>query len=551
MSLKKYRISFVAQSNMGLQVLGTEIKDGDRVDLKVCVVTAKITDERVTINIEPKMRTKFTHVHLDIPDTCGKDERLFFNGYQSWTFSREYGRKVRNYGLNRIPFGKKAIRHFGLDRYGDCHFIKYTGKRGMNHGWSYCYYRRGENYRLYASLSERSGFTKFVYDKRLNYTTAVKEDFTAEKAWQAFDIATLNGSENEVFDKWFDMMGIPAPKVSTMRGYTSWYNHYQDISEDIIAKDFDGMEKLPLKADIFQIDDGWQYNIGDWLKVKQDRFPNGMKAQADAIHERGMKAGLWLAPFVCETNSDIYKAHPDWIINGEDGKPYSCGSNWSGFYALNIYNQEVRAYLKEVFDTILNEWGFDMVKLDFLYGACILPLYEKTRGEIMCDGMDFLRELVGDKLILGCGVPLMPAFGKVDFCRIGCDMGLDWDDTFIMRRTHPERISTKQTICDTVFRRQLNGRAFMNDPDVFLLRDSNMKLSEKEKRTLARINGLFGGLLFTSDNAAEYDSEKLELYKEICSLHDCEHSVNVEDKYFTVTYKYNGTEHKIKIKTGR
>ncbi|EKC48560.1 hypothetical protein OBE_15116, partial [human gut metagenome] len=41
----------------------------------------------------------------------------------------------------------------------------------------------------------------------------------------------------------------------------------------------------------------------------------------------------------------------------------------------------------------------------------------------MCEAMDFLRECVGEKMILGCGVPLMPAFGKVDYCRIGADYG--------------------------------------------------------------------------------------------------------------------------------
>ena len=49
-----------------------------------------------------------------------------------------------------------------------------------------------------------------------------------------------------------------------------------------------------------------------------------------------------------------------------------------------------------------------------------------------------------------------------------------------MRLTHSERPSTKNTMADTVFRRQLSGRAFLNDPDVFLLRDENTKLTEEK-----------------------------------------------------------------------
>lgn len=71
--------------------------------------------------------------------------------------------------------------------------------------------------------------------------------------------------------------------------------------------------------------------------------------------------------------------------------------------------------------------------------------------------MKLLRQWCGDKLILGCGVPLMPCFGVVDYCRIGCDVSLSWDDKWFMRLLHRERISTRQSIDNTVFRRQLNG----------------------------------------------------------------------------------------------
>ena len=129
----------------------------------------------------------------------------------------------------------------------------------------------------------------------------------------------------------------------------------------------------------------------------------------------------------------------------------------------------------------------------------------------MCEAMDFLRECVGDKLILGCGVPLMPAFGKVEYCRIGADMDLQWDrQTF----THREFVSTKNTLGNSIFRRQLDGRAFLNDPDVFLLRDNNMKCSFEQRKIMATVNKLFGSVLFTSDNVGDYREEQLsELLK--------------------------------------
>ena len=47
----------------------------------------------------------------------------------------------------------------------------------------------------------------------------------------------------------------------------------------------------------------------------------------------------------------------------------------------------------------------------------------------------------------------MPAFGLVDYCRVSCDVSLDWDDVWYMRLFHRERVSTKQAINNTLFRR--------------------------------------------------------------------------------------------------
>ena len=161
-----------------------------------------------------------------------------------------------------------------------------------------------------------------------------------------------------------------------------------------------------------------------------------------------------------------------------------------------------------MFDVILNDWGFDLVKLDFLYAAAIIPNHGKSRGQLMCEAMDFLRECVGEKMILGCGVPLMPAFGKVDYCRIGADMGLRWKVPFFSNR---EFISTYHTLGNSIFRRQLDGRAFLNDPDVFLLRDENIHCTFEQRKIIATVNKVFGSVLFTSDNVGKYSDEQMSV----------------------------------------
>jgi alpha-galactosidase len=76
-----------------------------------------------------------------------------------------------------------------------------------------------------------------------------------------------------------------------------------------------------------------------------------------------------------------------------------------------------------------------------------------------------------------------------------------------------ERVSVWSTITSNIGRRHLNGTMFLNDPDVYVLREENNKLKWNEKVVLFQANNLFGSLVFTSDNIGNYNSEALQLYK--------------------------------------
>ena len=71
----------------------------------------------------------------------------------------ELGKWDRQHGVERAP--KFLLEKYSFDRYGDYHFVPYSGKRGQSHGFSYCYFRRGKTYRLLASLDEAPGLYDF------------------------------------------------------------------------------------------------------------------------------------------------------------------------------------------------------------------------------------------------------------------------------------------------------------------------------------------------------------------------------------------------------
>ncbi len=518
-------------------------------------------DNRLVLSLEAKdgkalTIEEFSVVYrYDFMPRFKQFRKIFINGYQSWTDTKEYTPNehtpVFENSLKTFMKIFGAIESNGLENSGDYKFAKYSKKPGNFHSFSYMYLRDNADIELFGSMNEASGYTIFYVDVAAKALTVTKEleGITVSEKREVINIARYNGEYNATFDKWFSDMNIPQPRMKHVTGYTSWYNYYTRISEDIIVRDLDSLASSGEKIDIFQIDDGYQTTVGDWLSLKPV-FPSGMKYITEKIHSNGMKAGLWLAPFGATPKSEVFKTHKDdWFVKDGKGKLVKAGANWGGFYTLDIYNEEVREHLRNVFDTVLNEWDFDMVKLDFLYQVAVIPYNGKTRGEIMTDAMDLLREICGDKLILGCGVPLYPAFGKVDFCRVGADVDLSWNESYTNKRMHRERVSTKNTLNNTIFRRHLDGRAFVNDPDVFLLRDKNIRMKPSERKLVATINRLFGNLLFTSDNVADYSDWQKELLHEIFSDYTSE---IVSAEYVTtdilhIKYKLNSIPHTLTI----
>ncbi len=501
-----------------------------------------LTESGYTLSVSPVNTAILKKISVKFSFEFNQEDALFLNGYQSWTYSPE--RKVRalNDGLTRL--GPIAKNIFTTEMYGDSHFFAAPRKRGYLHGYTYAYVRRRKEYIFFGSLAERNGFTRIIFDTTEN-TIAFEKDCEGREIseeYKIFDLLFLSGNDEEIFDIWFEKMNIKPLTKKVATGYTSWYNYYQNINEECVLRDLEGLKALSEKPDIFQIDDGYETYVGDWLDVSEEKFPEGLEHIAEKITSEGYKAGIWLAPFVCEEDSNLYRIHKSWLLKGEDGKPIKVGGNWSGAYALDFYNEKVRKYVSNCILHYKN-MGFKLFKFDFLYGVCVKPNKDKTRAEIMCEAMDFLREICGDAEIIGCGVPLYPAFGKVEYCRIGPDMSLSYDDAIYMRFFHAERPSTMRTMQNTVFRRQLNGRAFLNDPDVFLLRDENTSLTEDEKITLGIVNGLFGGVLFASDDFGKYDEKKKKIYSEIMEMPSVlDARVRKYDDYIKIKYTYKNEE---------
>ena len=450
--------------------------------------------------------------------------RLLVNGYQSWTKTEERRVFDRDRDLSYVP--NRVIDHFALDAMGDYRFMEHDRRIGCFHGTTYATIRANRQTNeviLLASLDESHGFTLISVDARANTVTmqteCPKRPLKAGERVILAHFAFFKGAIDTVFDRYFELMGIKARPAKPICGYTSWYRHYDAIDEDKLISDlasttiaFDELNTRGFDR-VFQIDDGW-CKVGDWSHIDTEKFPHGLATLAKAAKECNLLPGLWMAPFVCEQNSLLASEHPDWLLRDKDGNPVTTGVHWSGGLALNTCNDEVREYVRSCIRTVVHEWGFRLLKLDFLYAACMICHDGLNRGQLMEDAMTLLRDAAGkDCKILGCGVPLASAFGRVEYCRIGCDVGPDWNDKFYMRPLHLERVSTKHSITNTISRSPLNMRAFLNDPDVCFIND-DIQLNKTQRNTLLNAAAKYAGMLLTSDDMSKWTKKDIERYQD-------------------------------------
>jgi alpha-galactosidase len=221
-------------------------------------------------------------------------------------------------------------------------------------------------------------------------------------------------------------------------GWCSWYHYYENIDHDSLARNAHILEqkKSTIGFNVCLIDDGYMTAWGDWTSLKPGKFveDGGMRVLADAIRSKGMKPGVWLAPFACDKFSQLAKDHPDWIIRNDAGRYANSANCGKFFYGLDATNPAVR---KHVYDTIkraVDEWGFEVLKLDFLYASCLAGngKYDNTmsRAEAMYLGLRTIRAAAKDAFIIGCGCPIGSAVGFVDGMRVSCDTGPTWVPEF-------------------------------------------------------------------------------------------------------------------------
>lgn len=300
-------------------------------------------------------------------------------------------------------------------------------------------------------------------------------------------------------------------------GWCSWYYFYGENSSADVLANVEGIDQERLPLEVILIDDGYEAAIGDWLIPDGEKFPEGMGWLAQRIRAAGHVPALWVAPFAASSQSRLYAEHPDWVIRDEGGQPLLAWQHFGeDIYALDLTHPAVQEWLRSLFRTLSDEWGYELFKLDFLYAGALAggrhdP--QVTRAQALRRGLEIIREAVGQKILLGCGAPLGPCVGLVDAMRIGPDVAINW------RPFWPDlsAAASENALRNVVARAFLHGRLWANDPDCVLVRtrDDESDLVLNEMRTLVSLVGLSGGLVLWGDNFPTVRPGRLKYLRQI------------------------------------
>jgi alpha-galactosidase len=143
-----------------------------------------------------------------------------------------------------------------------------------------------------------------------------------------------------------------------------------------------------LGAERFVLDDGWfgkrdddTTSLGDWT-IDRRKWPDGLHPLITHVRNLGMSFGLWFEPEMVNPNSDLFRAHPDWMLGPRD---QTTGRHQM---VLNLALPQVRDNLFAQISAILTEYPIDYIKWDH---NRLLPVVDAAQTRGTYDLLDRLR----------------------------------------------------------------------------------------------------------------------------------------------------------------
>ncbi|MFM8644588.1 MAG: alpha-galactosidase [Actinomycetota bacterium] len=116
----------------------------------------------------------------------------------------------------------------------------------------------------------------------------------------------------------------------------------------------------------FVLDDGWfgarrndRAGLGDWV-VSREVYPQGLAPLIAHVRSRGMDFGIWVEPEMVNVDSDLVRAHPEWVLHSPDYEPVMARHQ----LLLDLTNEAAFAHIYGQLDALLRDHDIAFVKWD-------------------------------------------------------------------------------------------------------------------------------------------------------------------------------------------
>lgn len=330
--------------------------------------------------------------------------------------------------------------------------------------------------------------------------------------WNLEEVVYLEGADREaLLERLADRMITNHPPLKFAKpptGWCSWYCFGPKVTAQQVLDNLDVIVRKIPGLRYIQIDDGYQPAMGDWLETGA-AFGGAVQSVLKEIRAKGLEPAIWVAPFVAEGGSNLFKQHPDWFVKDADGTPLRSDKVTFGgwrrgpWYALDGTHPGAQAHLRHVFSTMRKEWGCTYFKLDANFWGAIhggrFHDPRATRIEAYRRGMRAVLDGTGDAFVLGCNHPIWPSMGLIHGSRSSHDIKREW-----------KRMA--DTARQNLMRNWQNGRLWWNDPDAIVLTGS---LPENEFRFHASAIFATGGMILSGDDLTTISAERLEMLRKL------------------------------------
>jgi alpha-galactosidase len=373
----------------------------------------------------------------------------------------------------------------------------------------------GSPYHLLAFSSCRRFAGKFsIYKGRIDVLLDTENLTLAPgETWNLEEFMTADGQDRDsLLTELANRIRKNHPRRAQFKrpptGWCSWYCFGPSVTAAQVLENLDFIAKNIPQLKYVQIDDGYQSAMGDWLESGK-AFGGDVRKVLKQIKERGFEPAIWVAPFIAEEDSQVFREHPDWFVKNDSGKPLKSSDVTFGgwrhgpWYALDGTHPEVQKHLETVFKTMREEWGCTYFKLDANFWGAIHGGHfhdpKATRVEAYRRGMEAVRRGAGDSFILGCNHPLWPSLGLIDGSRSSMDVTREWANMAHIAR-------------ENLLRAWQNGRLWWNDPDAVVLTGD---LSEEEFRFHATVAYASGGMVLSGDDLPKLTPARLEMLRKL------------------------------------